>query len=431
MTNEHRIRTFLRARFLDCVNPPVGALRHPFINAGGEQYANALWDWDSWISNIALRQAMASFGIDAEARERIEQAERGCVLNFLDHARMTGFVPVEILPYGPAWRIAHEPDAPPPSDTELLAQNLHKPCLAQHAAFIVAQQAGDAGWLESRFSGIQQFLAYYKSHCRHPCGLYFFQNDVKIGVDNDPCTFGRPPRSSGSIYLNSLLYREFLAAAGLAERFRLVGAAAEFRADAARLAAAIQEYCWDERDGFFYSVDLNLEPVEQMSRQWQFHSGRPRSWPCLIQRIGVWSGLLPVWAGVATTDQACRVIEENLADTRNFSAPFGIRSLSALEKQYSTAATSNPGSWLGPIWNIVNYFAFRAALLHGFDDFARDIGERTIRLLGADLERTGTFHEYYEPDTGAPVMTPDFRDWNGLVLNMIAWKEGENVVAEY
>jgi putative isomerase len=431
MTHAERILGFLEARFLDAINPPVGELRRPFINAGGEQYANALWDWDSWISNLALRQAVVRFGVDDEIRSRLEEAERGCILNFLDHSRMTGFVPVEILPYGPAWRINHDPGALPPTDTELLGQNPHKPCLAQHAAFIVECQGGDAGWLAERFAAIQLFLAYYKSHCRHACGLYFFQNDVKIGVDNDPCTFGRPPRSSGSVYLNSLLHREFLAAALLAKQFGLEGVATEFAADAARLAAAIQEHCWDERDGFFYSVDFNLEPLGAMSEQWRFHSGRPRSWPCLIQRIGVWSGLLPVWSGVATADQARRVIEENLSDPRTFSAPFGIRSLSALEKMYSTAATSNPGSWLGPIWNIVNYFAFRAAVLHGFDDFAGDLCDRTVRLLGKDLERSGTFHEYYEPDTGAPVMTPDFRDWNGLVLNMLTWREGGDAVCEF
>ena len=42
----------------------------------------------------------------------------------------------------------------------------------------------------------------------------------------------------------------------------------EFERDAEKLKAAIQEHCWDERDGFFYSVDLNLLPVtEQACRE--------------------------------------------------------------------------------------------------------------------------------------------------------------------
>jgi len=34
--------------------------------------------------------------------------------------------------------------------------------------------------------------------------------------------------------------------------------AAQYRADADALLKAIREHCWDERDGFYYSVDLNL-----------------------------------------------------------------------------------------------------------------------------------------------------------------------------
>jgi hypothetical protein len=30
--------------------------------------------------------------------------------------------------------------------------------------------------------------------------------------------------------------------------------------DATDLKAAIQKNCWDEKDGYFYSVDLNLRP---------------------------------------------------------------------------------------------------------------------------------------------------------------------------
>ena len=35
----------------------------------------------------------------------------------------------------------------------------------------------------------------------------------------------------------------------------------EFATDAEQLKIALQKNCWDERDGFFYSVDLNLRPV--------------------------------------------------------------------------------------------------------------------------------------------------------------------------
>ena len=63
--------------------------------------------------------------------------------------------------------------------------------------------------------------------------------------------------------------------------------------------AAVLEHCWDERDGFFYSADLNLLPAETHG----LHAGGPRHWDCLIQRIGVWSGFLALWAGIASPEQ--------------------------------------------------------------------------------------------------------------------------------
>jgi len=62
---------------------------------------------------------------------------------------------------------------------------------------------------------------------------------------------------------------------------------------------------------------------------------------------------------------------------------------------------------------------------------ARDLVERTVRLLGEDLERHGCLHEFYIPETGAPVMNPGFMNWNFLVLNMIVWAEGGRVVSEF
>jgi putative isomerase len=36
-----------------------GSLKYPFLTPGSDQYADVLWDWDSWLSNIALRQILS------------------------------------------------------------------------------------------------------------------------------------------------------------------------------------------------------------------------------------------------------------------------------------------------------------------------------------------------------------------------------------
>lgn len=388
----------------------------PFLVPGSAAYSDMLWDWDSWLSNVALRQVLLENGSAEESRKAVAY-ERGCILNFLA-VEDTGWIPIVM---GRSWKFTV------PSLEQMRRENMHKPCLAQHAAFLVQQANGDAEWLRERFQRLQAFINCYRNHHRHACGLYFWQSDNAIGVDNDPCTFYRPPRSSGSIYLNCLMYKELKAMVYLCKRLNMHEIAAQFDEDAGRLHAAIQEHCWDERDGFFYSADLNLMPVTEA---W-LHNGQPRDWPCLIQRIGVWSGFLALWAELATPEQAERVVKEHYRDKRTFNAPFGVRTLSRLEKMYNVRASGNPSSWLGPIWGISNYLTFRGLVKYGFKRDAQELAEKTILLFGRDLERFGALHEYYLPDNGEPVLNRGFQNWNYLVLNMIAWCDGRKVVWEF
>lgn len=396
---------------------PGGALNHGFLVPGSDAYADTLWDWDSWLSNVALRQVLAESG-NVEAAQMASPYERGCVLNFLDHGDMEGWIPITCG------------RTPAPRPTDYLDRNMHKPCLAQHAAFLVREDGGDAEWLRERLPRLQAFVNCYRNHHRHACGLYYWQDDFAIGVDNDPCTFFRPPKSSGSIYLNCLMYRELLALAYLCECLNLGEVGEEYRQDALRLRDAVREHCWDEWLGFYYSVDLNLRPVAHRS-EWSLHHGQPRDYSCLIQRIGVWSGFLALWAGIATSQQAAVIVEKHLQDPATFNAPYGIRTLSRQEKMYNLRASGNPSSWLGPVWGISNYLTFRGLVRYGYTVEARELAEKTVRLFGHDLERFGALHEYYQPENGEPILNRGFQNWNYLVLNMLAWLEGRPVIEEY
>jgi putative isomerase len=409
------LRGALLADYRGMFREAGGNLPYPFITPGSRQYADVLWDWDSWLTNVALRQVLLEAG-NAQAEEEARAYEQGCVLNFLHFGGMDGWIPVMID--------RHNPIARPPNPYGV---SMHKPVLAQHAAFITKLQDGDAEWLRERFQYLVAFLHNYRNHHRHACGVYFWQDDSALGVDNDPCTFGRPPRSSGSIFLNGLMFKELEAAAYLADRLRLEEQARHLRADAEAVREAVREHCWDERDGFFYSVDLNLLPAETTG----LHARLPRDWPCLIQRIGVWSGFLALWAGMATPEQADRVVKEHYRDPRTFNAPYGVRTLSKLEKMYTVRASGGPSCWLGPVWGVSNYLTFRGLLHYGYREDARQLAERTVRLFGRDIERFGALHEYYQPENGEPMLNRGFQNWNYLVLNMIAWLEDKPTVAEF
>ena len=405
-----------------------GAFVAPFLTPGSKQYADVLWDWDSWLSDVALRQTLLEHGSDEE-RAKALAYEQGCVLNFLNYGGMDGWIPILLKRNSPDRKTLK-------ADLNIYEVNMHKPCLAQHAAFLVKLNHGDAEWLREKFFFLQAFVNKYKNHQRHKAtGLYFWNNDEAIGVDNDPATFMRPPKSSGSIYLNCLMYKELTALVYLAHCLRQDEIAVEYQRDADDLKAAIQGHCWDERDGFFYSVDLNLLPYDghpfSADPKLPLHAGYPRDYDCLIQRIDVWSGFMALWAGIATPEQAKRIVEEHYRNTRTFNAPFGVRTLSKLEKMYNVRASGNPSLWTGPIWGISNYMVWRGLVDYGFESDARDLAEKTVRLFGRDFERFGALHEYYLPESGEPVLNTGFQNWNYLVLNMAAWLEGKPVVREF
>ena len=59
------------------------------------------------------------------------------------------------------------------------------------------------------------------------------------------------------------------------------------------------------------------------------------------------------------------------------------------------------------------------------------MAEKTIALFGQDLSKEGALHEYYNPETGEPIMNKGFQNWNYLVLNMLAWLEDRSVIREF
>lgn len=98
---------------------------------------------------------------------------------------------------------------------------------------------------------------------------------------------------------------------------------------------------------------------------------------------------------------------------------------------YSVRASGNPSSWLGPVWGASNYLVFRGLVKYGFNDDARGLAEKSVRLFEEDIRRSGALHEYYDPESGMPVLNRGFQNWNYLALNMAAWLEGRRVVAEF
>lgn len=389
------VRGYAERAYKECLREPNEKMRHKFM-VPGSTYQQELWDWDSWLTDLAF---------DEFADGSVRDYEFGSVINFCEAQDAEGRIPINISTQYAIF------DLIPGKRV-----NIHKPCLAQHALFL-CKKYGDSTWLRPYFENLQRFISWYENNCLHSCGLFYWVDDFAIGIDNEPCTFYRPDGSCGSIYLNLLMYSELGAMSEICTLLGKSGEAVGYQEKQKALGAAIRRECWDERDGFFYSVDLNLKPVR--SDEW-LHSGAPRHWDSLLLRVDVFSGALAMWAGLATPEEAERIVA-HITDPRTFWAQYGVRSLSALEKMYLIRKSGNPSCWLGPIWVNANYMVFDGFLKYGYTDLARELAVKTVTMLGRDILECGQMHEYYHPDTGEGVHNPGFQSWNLLGAKMAAF----------
>ena len=407
---------YFRTTAPQLLRPPQGPLQHPSIapSLPGKEYSAELWDWDTlWTTRGLFAYAKAAREADlhdSDLHDRIAEHARGSLLNFLDHQAPSGRIPLMIS--------AAHPDGGPLASLARREQNQAKPVMAQ-LALLIADETGSADWLRPHFDRLLRFHDSWISNNQSSTGLLVWGDDVAIGNDNDPTTFGRPFFSSANLLLNCLFYQDLLAAKTLSERLaRPQQEQQRLATQADQLAHAMRTQCWDPRDSFYYTVDVQCtdkraELIPDIPR------GMSMSWSSLPLRIQVFTGFLPLWCGLATPDQAHALIRTNyLADDR-FRAAYGVRSLANRETMYSLVFSSNPSNWLGPAWIIVNYFVWKGLAQYGFTAEAEELADKTVHLLTASLAQDGSLNEYYHPDTGAGLSHKGFMDWNLLVIEML------------
>lgn len=406
-----RLLTYFRGTAPHLLRPAEGALKYPSIapSLPGKQYSTSLWDWDTYWTTRGLF-GFANLTHDAALHDRIGEHAIGSLKNFFEAQSAEGRMPIMI-------DVKHSDLFGSLQSAAPNYRNQAKPIFAQ-LALLIADEIKSVDWLAPSFDRLIRFYDSWVLGNQSSVGLLVWGDDVAIGNDNDPTTFGRPFFSSANLLLNCLFYQDLTAAAELAGRLNRTTDQQRLGAQAQALAAQIQKLCWDPRDSFYYTVD-----VQCVDRRAELiptvKPGMAMSWQALPLRIQTFTGFLPLWCNIASREQAASLVRTNyLADDR-FRAAFGVRSLSSRETMYSMDFSSNPSNWLGPVWIIVNYFVWKALANSGFQREADALRDKTLHLLANDLATNGSLNEYYHPETGAALSHKGFMDWNLLVLEML------------
>ena len=317
------------------LRPVQGILRHPSISPSlpGKAYATQLWDWDTLWTSLGLFRT-AHLTEDHDLLEKVGRHAQGSLLNFLDHQSEDGRIAIMIDVASPDPLGCLKKEAPN-------HHNQAKPVFGQ-LALLVADQTGEVQWLAPQFEKLLHFYDSWELGNQAKIGLLVWGDDVGIGDDNDPTTFGRPFFSSANMLLNSLYYQDLRAAAELARRLHRPHDQKRLTHQADEQGRRMQQYCWDPRDRFYYTVDVQCKDrrAELLPRM---PEGMPMSWHCLPLRIQMFTGFLPMWCSLATPQQATDLVHLHYLNDKTFQAAYGVRSLSKQETMYSLARSGFSG----------------------------------------------------------------------------------------
>lgn len=209
-----------------------------------------------------------------------------------------------------------------------------KPFLAQ-AAYRASLTMGNAEWLRLWYQRLRETLEFWENTRRAPDGFFRWFNGVESGVDNNPAVMDHPADVTEGVDLQCYLYREYRAISLMAAKLGMQNDAGDYSRKVDALRQKIRHDMWSETEGMFLNIDSR--------------TGKPI-------HIKTWTNFVPLWAGVATSGQARRMIEGHLLRPQEFWAQNGIRTLSPDEPLYDP----HHGYWRGPVWVISSYL-----LMHG------------------------------------------------------------------
>jgi putative isomerase len=273
-----------------------------------------------------------------------------------------------------------------------------QPFLAQQALLLL--RAGDPleGFHPEYYFRLKAYLLHWlRAGDVRGEGLAVWDHSGHSGMDNQYERAGTfHDAYCEGVDLNAYLVRECEALSLVAARFGESMDAMAFATHARRLRDAVNRWCWNERDGFYY--DYHARENE----------------PIRVKSIAAAAAL---WAGIPSPAQAERLVREHLLNPNEFARPWPFPALALPETGYVEGfldwEAKDCCSWRAHTWMPTNYYAFQGLRAYGFKAEAASLAAKSRELFVRN-----PFREYYATESGAPWGRDPFWGWSSLALFM-------------
>lgn len=358
----------------------AGDILHAGSNPSYTGFLGGIWSWDSW--KIASANALYNPEMAKDEMRTLfdHQAPNGMVPDFIGYNRRYN-----------NWR-----------DT--------KPPVAGWGTMNVYRASGDKEFLAEMYPKLMKFHRWWyaeRDHDHNGICEYGSTDGTLIaaawesGMDNgvrfDDAVMLQNGENAWSmnqenICLNSFLYADKLALAEMAEILGKKDEAAQLKKEAEVIAEHVRTKMFDPETGFFY--DTRLETGEFIK----------------VMGAECW---LPLWAGIATQEQA-KAVMEKMMDTNKFNSTLPLGTLAVDHPRLRPVR----GYWRGPVWVDQVYFGITGLRKYGFNKEADFLTEKFIRNAQG-LTTDGTINENYNPLTGEQLNAPNFGWSSATIIKML------------
>lgn len=146
--------------------------------------------------------------------------------------------------------------------------------------------------------------------------------------------------------------------------------------------------------------------------------------------------LMPLLLGhLNSTHPKLLTVLDLLGDSKKLMSPYGLRSLSAEDKEYHT----DEDYWRGAVWMNINVLAVLRLRDIGVDDnpqgvrarkLAADLRTRVIDTVSDSFEKTGFVWEQYDDQTGKGQRSRAFTGWTASVILLMGLDFGSDTLQE-